>query len=87
MDGKQQESGEASERLEASSSQAEQNGSATADLAEWPASLQTPITCINLLRCSMQVCLPVLLQEQKEQPVLLIGSSCRAKPLHVPALI
>lgn len=46
---------EAKEQLEASSSQAEQNGSDNRELAERPGSLQTPVTCINLLRCNMQV--------------------------------
>ena len=46
---------EPTELLEASSSKEEQNGSASADPSDQPASLQTPVTCINLLRCNMQV--------------------------------
>ena len=46
---------ESTERLEASSSKEEQNGKVPADASKQPASLQTPVTCINLLRCNMQV--------------------------------
>lgn len=46
---------EPAERVEASSSKEEQNGAACSESAEQPASLKTPVTCINLLRCNMQV--------------------------------
>ncbi len=46
---------ESTEHLEASSSKEEQNGTIPEDSPEQPASLNTPVTCINLLRCNMQV--------------------------------
>jgi len=46
---------EPTERLESSNSKEEQNGTESRDLNERPASLETPVTCINLLRCNMQV--------------------------------
>ncbi len=43
------------EPLDSSSNTTEQNGSSPRAMPDQPGSLQTPVVCINLLRCNMQV--------------------------------